>query len=125
MQEKSVRKENISKDGFPFARIEYIIPQAQAIFESLRNDRFLQDRAADEFSVGAAKYMADLNVLHPFREGNGRAQREFIRCLALKAGFILDWSSKSKGEVLLASIQSKYDETHLARVIRACIVRKQ
>ena len=45
-----------------------------------------------EFAEKASYYMSELNMIHPFREGNGRAIREFIRCLALKAGYDMDWS---------------------------------
>lgn len=45
-----------------------------------------------EFSNRVAFYMAELNMIHPFREGNGRTIREFIRCLALKSGNTIDWS---------------------------------
>lgn len=63
--------------------------------------------------------MGHINHLHPFREGNGRTQREFIRCLALNAGFDLNWSRVNTHETLHASIQSVRDESLLADVIRA------
>jgi len=69
--------------------------------------------------------MAEINMIHPFREGNGRAQREFIRCLALKAGFILDWSKRDKNEILRASIKSITNSSDLAQVILGCISRKK
>jgi len=36
--------------------------------------------------------MAELNMIHPFREGNGRSIREFIRQLAFERGYIINWS---------------------------------
>lgn len=48
--------------------------------------------------------MSELNMIHPFREGNGRAIREFIRCLALKNGLDIDWSLINSKELLNAMI---------------------
>jgi cell filamentation protein len=36
--------------------------------------------------------MAEVNAIHPFREGNGRTQRAFFRQLGLEAGWLIDWS---------------------------------
>lgn len=47
-----------------------------------------------------------MNALHPFREGNGRSQREFIRSLALKNGYIINFSEISENEMLKASQES-------------------
>lgn len=116
-----IRNENIWKDGYPFARVDYIIPQAEIIFRNLSKDNYLWGLPVDEFSKKAANYMAELNVLHPFREGNGRTQREFIRYLALNNKYLLNWSGRSREDVLKASIHSKYDESFLARVIHECI----
>ena len=69
--------------------------------------------------------MAEINVLHPFREGNGRTQREFIRTLAIRNGFELDWSRENKDEVLHASIRSKDDYTDLAKVIEHSITNTE
>ncbi len=64
--------------------------------------------------------MGEINAVHPFREGNGRVQRELIRCMALQSGYKLDWSKKAEDEVLNASIESIYDCNHLAEVIKRC-----
>jgi cell filamentation protein len=51
--------------------------------------------------------------LHPFREGNGRTQREYFRELALHAGYIIDYTAITRNEMIDASIDSfmcKYDK---------------
>jgi cell filamentation protein len=48
--------------------------------------------------------MSELNMIHPFREGNGRTIREFIRCMALDNGFDIDWSRIDGQELLKAMI---------------------
>ena len=47
-----------------------------------------------------------MNALHPFREGNGRTQREFARELCLKCGYIFDLTRTTHEEMLSASILS-------------------
>ncbi|MDD4048617.1 MAG: Fic family protein [Clostridia bacterium] len=70
----------------------------------------------------AAFYMAELNIIHPFREGNGRTTREFIRSLALKSGLIINWDSVTYDEILEASISSVHDITLLSLCIQKCIL---
>ncbi len=57
-----------------------------------------------EFAVRAADLMAELNAIHPFREGNGRAQRAFVTALARRAGYGLDFTVVSKERMIQASI---------------------
>jgi cell filamentation protein len=45
----------------------------------------------DAFIRRLAYYLGEVNALHPFREGNGRAQRAFFEQLARDAGFTLSW----------------------------------
>lgn len=52
------------------------------------------------------EHYADLNALHPFREGNGRSQREFARELCLECGYIFDLSKTNHQEMLNASTKS-------------------
>ena len=57
---------------------------------------------------------ADLNALHPFREGNGRTQREFTRLVCLECGYAFDLSCTTHNEMLDASIRSfNYGDTSL------------
>ena len=51
-------------------------------------------------------YLSEINVLHPFREGNGRTQRAFIEYLAQSAGYGVDLSDVSPDEMLEASVLS-------------------
>ena len=50
--------------------------------------------------------MGAINAIHPFRDGNGRTQREFIRELAIQAGIVIDWSRVTREEMTAASLQS-------------------
>ncbi len=74
-----------------------------------------------DFAARSAYYLTELNVIHPFREGNGRVIREFIRYLAVNSGFELDWSLVPPQKILTASIQSVTDNKHLTEVISQCL----
>ena len=71
-----------------------------------------------------AYYIAELNVLHPFREGNGRAIREFIRQLALKNGYVLNLKKASPDQILEASKKSVIDSNDLERLIDNCLDKR-
>jgi fido (protein-threonine AMPylation protein) len=58
------------------------------------------------FCNRATYYVAELNAIHPFRDGNGRTQREFIRQLAARHGYFLDWSSIQREQMIQASQDS-------------------
>ena len=67
--------------------------------------------------------MAELNVLHPFREGNGRAIREFIRELAMKNGYELDLTKTTPTNMLNACIESVVDTSELEEILYKCLVQ--
>jgi len=51
-----------------------------------------------------AEYYAEFNMIHPFREGNGRVQRLFFEHLAAYNEYALDWSLISQAEWIQANI---------------------
>lgn len=120
-----LRDENIAKDTFSFANALFLEECANDLFNGLKNEKCLSGLDVDNFSERAAYYMAEINVLHPFREGNGRTQREFIRTLSLSNGYFLDWSNVDKEKVFEASVLSKLDHTLLSQVINQCIVNRE
>ena len=65
-----------------------------------------------------AYVMAELNIVHPFREGNGRSIREFIRIMAKRLGYDLNWGNVDKEELLEASILSVDDYRVLVDIIK-------
>jgi cell filamentation protein len=115
-----VRDEDLSKNYTFFAKFQFIISNAEDLFNKLNSDHSI-GTSIEIFSDKAAYYMAELNILHPFREGNGRAIREFIRCLALNNNHILNWTIVDKDELLEASIKSIVNTVPLADCIRKCI----
>jgi cell filamentation protein len=78
--------------------------------------------SADTFSVQAARFLASLNAIHPFREGNGRTQNVFIALLAAHAGHALDLSRLDPAAFRKAMIESFVgSEKPLAGQLRSLI----
>lgn len=115
-----IRYEDISKGNTRFCSVPYIKENLQKIFLELKSDRYIKEYKDDKFFAKLSYYMAELNVIHPFREGNGRAIREFIRQLALVNGYIIDWSKVPRQQLLDASIASVYDTTDLVYCLSTC-----
>ena len=70
-----------------------------------------------------AKHYGDLNALHPFREGNGRTQREFARELCLACGYDFDLSFTNHEDMLSASIASfnKEDNSYFEAIFSKAV----
>lgn len=111
------RTENIAKGNFRFAEWEFIEEQLEVLLNKLKQENYLQNNDKSKLSENLAYYMAELNVLHPFRDGNGRTIREFIRQLALKNGYSLDLRKIKPKDMLEASILSVKDTTQLQKLI--------
>lgn len=91
---------DISK-GNIFCQHELIGVNAEALMKELKAENYLLD--SDNIAERLAYYLGDLNSIHPFREGNGRAQRLFISELARRAGYDLDFSNITPKEMIIAS----------------------
>ncbi len=114
-----IRQVDISKDSTRFAHANFIESAARKIFDQLAKEDHLRGLDADAFSQRAGYYLGEINALHPFREGNGRVQREFIGQIASKAGYHISWSAVSRSEMTCASIEAyngNFDR--MARLIR-------
>ena len=101
-----IRTVNIGK-GIQFCPVLHIESYFQIeVADKLKTLNYLIGLNHMEFSETAAELFAEVNIIHPFREGNGRAQREFFRSLALINGFSLNWANVSEQEMIQASKQS-------------------
>ncbi len=75
--------------GAVFCLPQYVESSAAVIFRELHDEDCLRGLRHDMFVGRLAYYLGEVNALHPFREGNGRAQRAFFAQLARDAGFTL------------------------------------
>jgi len=82
----------IGKGGSPFCRPENLAADAVELFAWLARAGHLRGLDRATFVDDLTELAADLNALHPFREGNGRTQRAFLRQLARDAGRPIRWA---------------------------------
>jgi cell filamentation protein len=116
------RTVRIAKGGNMFCYPEHIGGEMRSLFAGLSRDRFFSGLTRTEFARGAARFLAQLNAIHPFREGNGRTQLTYLTLLASHAGHPLALERLVPNVVLPAMIASfKGDEAPLASLIVALI----
>lgn len=118
------RREDIAKGNTRFLACFQIKEKLQTLLNELKQERWLTDLPERDFLKRSAYYMAELNYIHPFREGNGRAIREFMRLLFLRNGYVVQWEAVSSEELLNAMIDSVYDTSGLERVLEECLVKQ-
>jgi cell filamentation protein len=98
-----LRTVNISKGGAAFPPPQYLQRSLDALFAELSSENSLRALPTQSWARRAAYFLGEINAIHPFREGNGRTQREFIRELALAAGHRLSWAQLTPQEVIHAA----------------------
>lgn len=101
-----LRTVEVSKGTTSFARAQYVEANLRALFQQLAaaNDSMVDSK--DELVATLAYYYGELNVLHPFREGNGRTIRTFLSLLAGCHGCYIAWDQMNPAENIQASIAS-------------------
>lgn len=99
-----LRHVNIAK-GNQFCLAPNLEIYAANLFCKLENEHYLIGYKGS-VPHRLAYYLSEFNVLHPFREGNGRTQRLYIEYLAMIAGYRLDFSCVSPREMIIASADS-------------------
>jgi cell filamentation protein len=113
------RTVNISKGGQLFGVAAFVEPALREVLRKLLGEACLKGSNSRTFSIRAGYYLGEINAVHPFRDGNGRTQREFLRELAIRAGFAIDWSRVTRDQVIAASVHSfkTGDSSGLAELI--------
>lgn len=91
------RNVSISKGATLFANPRHIGMVVTGLLSELKNENYLVEQELDGFVERTAYYMIELNIAHPFREGNGRALREFLSLLADNAGYGIDTEKLKNG----------------------------
>lgn len=104
-----IRTINITKGGSFFLPIEVFDTGIRYCEDTLRDDGMLQGLDRDAFVRRLSVNYDNFNVLHPFREGNGRTQRMFWDMIAHTAGWHFDWNLTSREENDRASIAALRD----------------
>lgn len=92
--------------GNLFCTTRFIQEYAKSVFSKYYSQCYKAKDCWNDFVKALADNYGDLNALHPFREGNGRAQREFARLVCNACGYDFDLSGTTHKEMLGASIKS-------------------
>jgi len=100
-----LRKIDIAK-GNMFCRAIFLENQSEVVFNAIRRENYLEGLEYDQFVKRLSYHFSEINALHPFREGNGRSQREFIRELALFNHYAVDFNNATEKEMLDASVDA-------------------
>lgn len=87
-----LRTVRIAKGGDLFALPEHIGPYLARLLADLTREDRLQGLEREQFVEQLTYYYAEINAVHPFREGNGRAQRAFLGQIAKAAGYPIAWA---------------------------------
>lgn len=108
----------------PFCLPRHIEAYSAEVFGTLAKERYLRGLPRDTFIERLTHYFAEVNAIHPFREGNGRTQRAFFRQLSHEAGWPIDWSDLDPDSNEAASMASlRGDNDPLRRLLDALVVR--
>ena len=109
-----IRDENISKGNFRFAPVMYLK-------EALKNIDKMPQKTFDEI---IEKYV-EMNIAHPFREGNGRSTRIWLDRIFIKElGKIVDWSKIDKNDYLLAMERSPIKDIEIKILLKEALTDK-
>lgn len=115
------RREDIAKGPTRFVTYSQIKEKLQRLLSQLQQEKWLENVPFEAFAARSAYYMAELNYIHPFREGNGRVIREFMRLLFLHNGYVVQWDAVDVEALLNAMIDSVYDTAHLEQILKQCL----
>ena len=109
-----MRTVNLAKGNFRFALLMYL----EAALENI--DKMPQ-LTFDEI---IEKYV-EMNIAHPFREGNGRSTRIWLNCILKKEiGMVVDWSQVDKEDYLLAMERSPIKDIEIKHILKNALTDK-
>ena len=98
------RTVDLAKDGHIFCRVKDIEDTARNIFSKINKENNFKGTTKKELANKLSNLFFELNELHPFREGNGRTQREFLKNIAKINNYELSFRNISSEEMIEISI---------------------
>lgn len=116
-----IRREQIKKGDTSFYPPNLIERELNRLFREIHSSGMLTEREVSKQIQNLSYIMSELNIIHPFREGNGRSIREFIRCMALKYGLHLNWGNSDRETLINAAILSVDDSQAFCDVLWQCL----
>jgi len=117
-----IRTVEISKGGSQFQFRQYIDTGMTDVHRRIKAHNYLKNLAAEQFADIAGEIMGDINYVHPFREGNGRTQLQYLKQLAEQAGHSIDLTAIEKDAWMNASRKAHLgDYQSMSRCIAVAI----
>ncbi len=117
-----IRTTDIAKGNTLFCTVPRIRPEAEKFFAALAKRDWLAGSSRNELIDALAEVIGDLNMIHPFREGNGRTLRLWCDHLIINAGFAVNWEPIEREPWMQASIEASLCEYRtMATVLDCCI----
>jgi cell filamentation protein len=110
-----LRVVDLTKGDFKFAHYSYIDDQLKDYFLKLKKENYLIDYEYFKLIDKLTFFITELNVIHPFRDGNGRVIREYFRILLERKNLFIDYNDKEK--YLEAMIESPYKMSKLKKFL--------
>ena len=116
-----IRREQIKKGNTTFYPPNLIDRELGRIFDVIHSHGMLSERDFTKQIQNLSYVMSELNITHPFREGNGRSIRELVRCMALEYGLHLNWGNTDRDTLINAAIMSVDDSMAFCEVLKQCL----
>ena len=116
-----LRREQISKGDTLFYHPNMIEQELRRVFREIHERGMLHETKSKVQLQNLSYVMAELNIIHPFREGNGRSIRELIRCMALMYGLFINWGNTDRDTLLNAAVASVDDDMAFCDVLKQCL----
>ena len=113
----TVRRMNVSKKGTIFCNFEDIERIGTLKFQRLAEQNYLKGLTKSRFIDELTEFYHDMNMLHPFREGNGRTLRLFITLLVRNAGYTLNFSDCDNDLLMIATIKAAQGDFSLLKEV--------
>jgi cell filamentation protein len=118
------RREDIMKGHTRFLNHTQIADKLSSLLHKLKEEQYLSGLDFGTFAERSAFYFAELNYIHPFREGNGRSCREFMRMLYERNGYEVVWDTVPRETLLQIMEESVYDSTSLSNLTKEYLKQK-
>lgn len=98
------------------------MPEAEKLFSHLNALNNFTELNREDLISNVAELYGDINMIHPFRDGNGRAQRILFEHIVINTGFEISWNHVDREEWVNANIASvRCDYAPLQAIFDRCI----
>ena len=120
-----IRKEQISKGDTMFYPPDLIDRELERVFKNIHAKKLLSEQDEEKQIQNLSQTMAELNIIHPFREGNGRSTRIWLDLMLKKEiQQVVDWSKVDKEDYLLAMERSPVKDIEIKFLLQNALTNQ-